>query len=219
MYNFSDEETNLLQIYIKSPALIGLIAPIIEDYTKEVGGILIGEVKKVWINGNKEYAIVIENSTPSLTAKRTPNAWIPTNKEAQSRLTAVVKSLSLSLLGGYHSHPNSFPALSLDDKDFVSNIKNDQTFSFNGNVCTWVELVIKISKKELDEVQDENSTWKGTKGSTGKKIAGKITIGKDYGFNVTIAGYVYIPNGKPKINEVTVWLENSSSFEKENKLN
>lgn len=124
-------EEDDLRIYIKSEALLSILAPIIENYTKETGGLLVGEIERQWIDGCKENTITIKSAYPSITAKSDSKEWIPVNIEVQKRAIKVASSLSLFVLGGYHSHIDSEPTLSEDDKEFIIDQQDLQLFKMS----------------------------------------------------------------------------------------
>jgi len=208
MYNFENIEDVLL--FIKADALLSLLAPIIENEEYETGGLIAGEIEKQGIDAKHQYTITIRSAYPSVTAEGTPNEWIPVDKEAQERARAVASSISLKILGGFHSHPESEAELSPDDKKYIKAEDGLDLFLVEGLQCSWLEVIVGIFRKEYVRERRESSSWWTPTNSY--KICGSLSVGKDYGYRITISAFIFT---KPdQFEEIPVYLENCTSFER-----
>ena len=168
-----------------------------------------GDVEKQWIDGFKLPTVTIDAAYPSVTAESSKSEWIPVNQEAQYRARLVAASLSLNILGGYHSHPEGTPTLSSDDKDFIRDQKLGDLFLVGDTSCNWIELIVRVKRVNYQNKKAPESLWSTTPG--GNKIRGQVKIGT-YGFDITLAGYCYFDETEEFL-EVPVYLENVSSYE------
>ena len=213
-------------VYVSSSALLSILGPIIENYNKETGGILIGSLGREWIEGENRPIIKVHSAFPSITAKATGSKWEP-NVPAFKRMKGFAKAYSLEILGEYHSHPNGLAELSEGDEDYIIERhakKMDATKSYilldneddeiENDYLSWVEIIIKIVKKSYANTQKPSGKFWVP--SNSNKLRGTIKIGNKQGFDITIAASAYMANPDDEegyFEEIGVFTEISSSYE------
>ncbi len=204
-------------MYITSEAFLSLLGPVIEDYRKEIGGIIIGSISRRWIEGENRPAIVITNIFPNVTAKRKGGEWEP-NLAAQKRMQGFLQAFNLQILGEYHSHPDDTAELSDEDEDYIRDSwkvlidsSKEKITDEKNNLLGWLEILVRVKKETFSKKRSKESKWWTPAESN--KIRGKITISEKDGFDVTIGAYVFIPE-KDEFFEVPIYSEICSSFER-----
>ncbi len=105
-------------IYLSAAAHLTLLGPIIENYRKETGGIILGSISREWIDGTQRPIIRIESVIPSLTAESTNKSW-RLKPASYNRMIGFAKGHNLEILGEYHSHPNGDLELSKADREYI----------------------------------------------------------------------------------------------------
>jgi len=216
-----------LDLYVTSSALLSTLGPIIENYQKETGGILIGSLAREWIEGENRPIVKVHSAFPSITAKATGRQWEP-NIPAIKRLKGYAKAYSLEILGEYHSHPRGVAQLSEDDKAYIyerhakkmaatkayillKNYDDDLEEVF----LSWIELVVKVVKKSYSNVQKPSGEFWVPNNSN--KLRATIKLGNKQGFDITLAAFAFLAHPdheEGNFEEIAVYTEISSSYEK-----
>ncbi|MCF2144673.1 MAG: Mov34/MPN/PAD-1 family protein [Candidatus Heimdallarchaeota archaeon] len=221
-------DSNFLDVYISSSALLSILGPIIENYQKETGGILIGSLDREWIDGKNRPIVKVHSAFPSITAKATGRMWEP-NIPAIKRLKGFARAYSLEILGEYHSHPRGPPELSDDDKAYIyerhaKKMAATKAYILLANYdpdlegelfLSWIELVVKVVKKGYANTQKPSGEFWSPNNSN--KLRAIIKLGDKQGFDVTLAAYAFLANPDTEDNyfdEIGVYTEISSSYEK-----
>ena len=227
-------KSDYFDVYLNSSALMSLLGPIVENYTSETGGLLIGNLGRAWINGNNRPIIIIQGAFPSMQAKTSSKSW-SLHPAAYKRMKGFALAHSVEILGEYHSHPRGSPSLSPDDEAYIRSrfqkkmatsntyivyddkepILNDDGEEEEGNFfLTWIELVIGIKKKPYQQVHSLSSGYRTPNGSS--QLNGLIKIGEKHGFGLSIGAWGFIASPDTNHNffiEMPVYTEISSSFE------
>lgn len=209
-------DENDFKIYIKANALLSLIAPIVEDYSKEVGGFIVGNIENQWIQSFNSPILTIQSVYPSVTAKTNSNEWKP-KPAALKRARTVAKTMSLTVLGGYHSHPvgkdiGVTADLSPGDRDFIKNETDCKTNCIlDGDTLSWLEIVVRIDKKEHAGYKSKISKWFYKDG--GKKVSANIYLNNKDNYYITIGAHGFLRKSRVQFDEFPVYLENMVSWE------
>ena len=194
-------EDEFWDVYLTSSSFLSLLGPVIENYRKETGGVLVGSISREWISGYNRPVIKIHSVFPSITANASSKEWNP-NNAALNRIKGYVSAFSLEILGEYHSHPNGGVELSEGDKEYIEakhrtrmSITSDFLIDEEDYYLTWLELVISVKKKTYQREQKPTTNFSSINGQNNcPKIKGIIKIGEKQGFEITIAAWGYFVN-------------------------
>ncbi|MEA2071198.1 MAG: Mov34/MPN/PAD-1 family protein [Asgard group archaeon] len=211
IFFLKDEDMNL---YFTAEAFLSLLGPIMENYPKETGGLLVGTIEKKWIDGKYQPTITINTVFPSLSARSRKGSWKRNEKKVQM-MEGFVKSFNLLILGEYHSHPNGDAELSDDDEEYIEDQAEDLEFQEKiidekFNKVSWIEIIVSLEKKKTERNQIHDSSWETE--SEGCKLQGKVLISTEEYFKIIISAWAYISN-EEEFYELPVFTEISSSFE------
>ena len=168
---------------------MGLIPTVLEIYSRETNGFLIGTKNDRKMRVISAYTMQTDNKKPTYVTHG--------NISALRRLYGVMDVMNWNVVGGFHSHPDGPNKLSWDDKHYIK-----EKMEENG-LKEWLEILLSVRKR--DYIRSQKNKWIIYK--NGKKIDMKIITDNYTGFDVTISGYwLKQNNGMPKVvKEATLW--------------
>jgi len=181
-------------VHIESRCLMtSLIPSVLEEYNKEVSGYLIGS------NGNSRRMKIV--SAYSLQTDNRKPTWVEHgNLSAVKRVTDVMSTMRMSLVGGFHTHPEGPSKLSRSDIDFIEEKMEEHSLPH------WFELITSVKKKDYSE--PHRTGWKMREHIN--KIGLIIKPTPWTGFDVTLSGFWISRNRRKR--EARLWTSKRQCF-------
>lgn len=168
---------------------LGLIPSVLEIYSRETNGFLIGT------NGGNSLRVI--SAYTMQTDDKKPSYVEHGNFSALQRLYNIMDVMDWRVVGGFHSHPDGPNKLSRADRDYIKEKMEEQSLR------EWLEVLLSVRKRDYSRKQ--KNRWVIEKKD--KKITMKIVTGNYTGFDLTISGYWLRQNGSlPKVvKEANLW--------------
>lgn len=141
-------------VILERGCLLGMVMAAMEVYSRETTGLLVGRIGKRFIRGRLTECVVLEEAYPLQTAKRMFSFVMIGNLKAFERARKTAGAYGFSILGEFHSHPESYPFLTKGDRKYIM----EQVMSGRRNELRlvgnrWLEVVIGIKKKKYKRVK------------------------------------------------------------------
>ncbi|XES76235.1 MAG: Mov34/MPN/PAD-1 family protein [Candidatus Bathyarchaeia archaeon] len=177
-------------VYLSELCLASLITSCLETPHKETGGILIGKEDKRFVKGQRTDCLVLDVAYPVQTSESGKSFWVPSNRAAYNRIKDTINSMSFQIIGEYHSHINSPPELSKDDKDFIKG----EVFGSKKNGVeppNWLELVLNIESKTYTRKHAQSFDCSFLKKRVRFNIRGINS--PLVGYSITVSAYQFNP--------------------------
>lgn len=182
-------------VYLDPKCLASSLIPsAIEEYHKETSGYLIGS------NGKIAKKLKVISAYPIQTDIKKRTFVVHGNESAVKRVSRVMETMKMRLVGGFHTHPLGPNKLSKTDIDFVLNKIEEHSLP------EWLELILSIKKRDYKTEQKIGWSIKEWE----NKLGMNIKTGPWTGYNITLSGYWIKENGK--VNEATLWTSKRYNF-------
>lgn len=180
-------------VHIDPRCLITSLVPsVVEEYHKEVSGYLIG--------GNARSRMKVISAYPFQTDERKQTWVMHGNLSAVKRVNRVMKTMRMSLVGGFHTHPEGPSHLSRSDVDFIQEKMDEHSLE------SWFELLVAVTKKEY--TNPHRTGWKLKEHMN--KLNMLIKPDPWTGYSITLSGHWVRDEGD--VTEARLWTSKRYSF-------
>ncbi|MBI4182335.1 MAG: Mov34/MPN/PAD-1 family protein [Candidatus Aenigmarchaeota archaeon] len=167
-------------VFINPRVLAGSLIPsAVEEYHKEVSGYLIGR--------GRAGKLTILSAYPLLADSRKPTSVAHGNLSAVGRVQGVMDTLHLSLVGGFHSHPDGPNRLSKSDLEFIREAMAER------GQQRWLEVLLAVRKKDYQRPHEPG--WDLER--QGQQLELQLRPDPWTAYLVTLTGHWVLPEGKP----------------------
>jgi hypothetical protein len=127
---------------------------------------------------------------PVQTSDSGKSFWVPSNQAAYNRIKDTINAMNFQIIGEYHSHINSTPELSKDDKSFIK--EEVEGFRKSGvEIRNWLEMILNIESKEYTRKHVQGCDCSYLKKRIRFNIRGINS--PLVGYSITISAYQFNP--------------------------
>lgn len=164
-------------VYFEFGCFASVLSSVIESYPRETGGFIGGED-----TGKK---IALRMSPPLLSAVRKKDSVEFRDEKRYEDAKKIIDALGLSIIGGFHSHPNYPPLISEIDLYHGSLENLAKLYDPDSPLLErWLELVVGVKKRRYQK----NFSPCADVDDSSKKVTGKIKIDRA-GYEFEMVGY------------------------------
>lgn len=183
------DEGKFIPVILERGCLLGMVMAAMEVYRRETQGLLVGRIAKRFIKGTLTECVVLEEAYPIQTAKRMFSFVMVGNRRAFGRALKTAGAYGFTIVGEFHSHPDSYPYLSKSDKKYIrEQIVDSRRNELSLVGSRWLEVLISLKKRVYKRAQRVGWFPTGPKTGVGS-VRGILRTEPKVGFEVKIKSW------------------------------
>ena len=185
-------------VVLEPYAFSSLLMAAVEVHSLESLGFLIGHNDRQFVGGRMTDCVCVNACYPVQTAVRGRTGVGFDNLAARKRAEDTVRAVGFDIVGGFHSHPDGSPRISVGDVDAILD-ELESVYSKTG-LSRWIEIVVGVKriKHPRRSLSLKRLYSKSKAPSTGfyphnvqPTISGDLLTGPDQAFRVEAACHLF----------------------------